>query len=98
MPLIRRNWNAVDADEWTREDWITIVISPIAYILLMLGTGLSMLLMPVGYVTLGLGIILTAVMHWIIDPKLKAVSTEYERKQAEYLKDLESKVRWGKKR
>jgi hypothetical protein len=94
MPLIRRNWDAVDADEWRREDWITIVISPIAYVLLMLGTALSFLLLPIGFVVLGAGIVLTALMHWVIDPKLKAVSVEYEKRQEAYLAELERNVRW----
>ena len=94
MPLIRRSWTAHQADEWTREDWITIVLSPICYTLLMLGVALSLLLRPAGYVMLVVGVVLTAVMHWIIDPKLKAISEEYESKQQEYLRELEEKVRW----
>ena len=35
-------------------------------------------------------------MHWIIDPKLKALSAEYEKKQQDYLHDLEASVRWKK--
>ncbi len=94
MPFIRRNWTAHEADEWTKEDWITIVISPICYILLTIGLALSLLLQTSGYVMLIVGIALTVVMHWIIDPKLKAISKDYERKQQEYLRQLEAQVRW----
>jgi hypothetical protein len=94
MPFIRRHWTALEADEWTREDWLTILISPIVYVLLTVGLALTIALQWWGYVMLGVGIVLTVVMHWIIDPKLKAVSEEYEKRQQEYLKELEAKARW----
>ncbi len=31
MAFIRRNWTAIEADEWTKEDWITIILSPLIY-------------------------------------------------------------------
>ena len=96
MAWIRRKWTAVEADEWTKEDWITIVISPIIYILLSVGVALSFLLMVEGFIILGISIVLIVLMHWIIDPKLKAVSEEYEKKQQEYLEELEEIVRWKK--
>jgi len=96
MSMIRRTWTAVDADEWTKEDCLAIIISPLAYVAVMLGTALSMLLLPVGYLLLGLGILLTVLMHWVIDPKLKAISDEYEQKQARYIEDLERSTRWEK--
>ncbi len=94
MGWIKKKWTAAEADEWTKEDWITIVISPIAYILMMLGVALSFLLLTSGFVLLGLGIVATIVMHKIIDPKLKAISDEYETKQKEYILELERSVRW----
>ncbi len=94
MAFIRREWTPGDADEWTKDDWYTIVISPLAYILLTIGTALSLMLFPVGYVTLAAGIVLTVLMHWIIDPKLKVVSGEYEKRQREYLDELERAARW----
>ncbi len=96
MPFIRRNWTATEADEWTKEDWITIILSPLSYFLLTMGVALSLLLFWYGYLILAVGIVLTAVMHWIIDPKLKAISSEYEKKQQDYLHDLEASVRWKK--
>ena len=42
MKFIKRSWTPVEADEWTKEDWITIIISPIAYILMMVGVALSL--------------------------------------------------------
>jgi len=94
MAFIRREWTPGDADEWTREDWLTIVISPLAYVFLMIGAALSLLLMPSGYVILAIGVVLTLLMHWIIDPKLKVISGEYEKRQREYIEELERKARW----
>lgn len=94
MKFIKRSWSAAEADEWTKEDWLVIAISPIAYILIMIGVALSFLLLWPGFIILALGIIATVVMHWIIDPKLKAISDEYESKQKEYIMELERSVRW----
>jgi antibiotic biosynthesis monooxygenase (ABM) superfamily enzyme len=94
MSFINRKWTPAHADEWTKEDWITIIISPLAYVLLSIGIGLSLLLLPVGFIVLAAGIILTIIMHWIIDPKLKTISSEYEKKQKDYLETLERSARW----
>jgi hypothetical protein len=94
MGFIKRKWTAAEADEWTREDWLAIIISPFAYILIMLGVALSFLLLWTGFIILGLGIFLTALLHWIINPKLKAVSDDYEKKQKDYIQELERSIRW----
>ena len=83
--MIKRNWTPQEADEWRKEDWIAIVISPLCYILLTLGTALTIFMLVSGYVMLGVGIVLTILLHWVIDPKLKAISSEYETKQQQYL-------------
>jgi hypothetical protein len=41
-----------------------------------------------------LGTALGVLMFWVIDPKLKAVSVEYELQQAKYLERLERRMRW----
>jgi hypothetical protein len=92
--MIKRTWSAAEADEWTKEDWIVIVISPLAYLFLMLGIALSMLLLASGFVLLGIGIVLTIILHWVIDPKLKSISHEYEQNQARYIEELERTARW----
>jgi uncharacterized membrane protein YbaN (DUF454 family) len=94
MALIRRTWTAKEADEWTKEDTITVIISPIIYALITVGTALSLLLIPIGFLLLGLGIILTLAMVYIINPKLAATSEEYEKKQKQYLDALEKKIKW----
>ena len=92
--MIRRKWSANEADEWTKEDWIAIVLSPLCYVLVTIGAALSILLQMSGYIMLAIGIVMTVLLHLVIDPKLKAISKEYETKQQGYLQELEAKVRW----
>ncbi len=92
--MIRRKWSANEADEWTKEDWIAIVLSPLCYVLVTIGAALSILLQMSGYIMLAIGIVMTVLLHLVIDPKLKAISEEYETKQQGYLQELEAKVRW----
>lgn len=94
MAFIRKEWTPQEADNWTKEDWIAIILSPLAYIFLAIGIGLSFLMLWWGYVIFFIGIVLTLLMHLVIDPKLKKISSEYEKRQKEYLKELDRKVRW----
>lgn len=94
MAWIRRNWTPAEADEWRREDWMAIVISPLAYISLTIGVALSLLLLPIGFIILAVGLGLTSLLFFIINPKLKAISSGYEKKQKEYLESLERLQRW----
>lgn len=94
MPFIRRKWTSKEADEWTREDTIAVIISPIVYVLLMIGTALSMFAMWQGFAILAAGIVLMLAMIWIIDPKLSSVSEAYEKKQKGYIEELERTIKW----
>ena len=96
MSWIKRRWTAVEADRWTKEDYITFVVSPLVYVLLLVGTALSLLLRWYGFLLLGIGLALFFFMLWVIDPKLKAISEDYEIKQKQYLEDLEKIARWEK--
>ena len=93
--MIRRTWTPQDAQHWTKEDWIAIVLSPLAYFFIALGVALSLFLKISGFIFLLLGILCAALMYYVINPKLQAVSNEYEERQKKYLEDLETKVRWG---
>jgi Na+/proline symporter len=93
-PLIRRSWTPEQADGWTREDWIAVVLSPLVFAALMIGLTKLLLLQPGGF-WLVLGAVLgTVVIYWVIDPKLRAVSSEYEVRQARYVEQLEQRMRW----
>jgi uncharacterized membrane protein len=94
MSFIRRTWTAKDADEWTKEDLLAVIISPLIYILLTIGIAFMSLLMPLGFIMTGAGILLTFVMIYIINPKLSVISEDYEKKQQQYLDELEKKVKW----
>ncbi len=94
MGFIKRTWQPHEADEWTKEDWIAIVLSPLSYIFITIGLAMSIFLLTMGFVFLIIGIIMTAVMFWVIDPKIKTISGEYEKKQQQYLDDLEKIQRW----
>ncbi len=94
MAFIKRRWTPKEADEWRKEDWIAILLSVLAYITITVGSALSFLLLTSGFIILGVGILLTLLMYWVIDPKLKMISSEYEKKQKEYLLQLEKIQTW----
>jgi vacuolar-type H+-ATPase subunit I/STV1 len=95
MSWIRREWTSEAADRWSREDWIAALFSAMAYLLILLGSALSLLAMPVGFMLLGGGILAAAAMYFVIDPKLRAISADYEKKQKAYLERLERLTRWS---
>jgi len=93
-PLIKRTWTAAEAEEWTREDWIVIVLSPLVMGAFMIGVASLLLLRPLGLTLTASAVLGAFLIYWIIDPKLRAVSSEYETRQAAYLEDLERGLRW----
>ena len=94
MSLVRREWTPEAADEWTREDLLACVCAAGAYITLAVGAALAILLQWEGFVLLGVTAVLIWLMVYIIDPKLRAVSAEYEKRQQAYLKELDQITRW----
>ena len=69
---------------------MVILMSPLVLGGLMIGVVWSLLLMPAGFVILAASIGGTVLIWWIIDPKLRAVSAEYEQQQAEYIEQNEA--------
>ncbi len=96
-PLIKRTWSASEAEEWTREDWIVIALSPLVMAFFMIGVASLLILRPGGIILTASALLGTILIYWIIDPKLKAISAEYEQRQAKYLEELERGVRWENK-
>ena len=94
MAWLKRSWTPEEADEWTKEDLIASILSPLAYITLTIGAALSLLALTMGYIIFIIGIILTLAMYFVIDPKLRKISSEYEKKQQVYLEELEKNQRW----
>jgi Na+/proline symporter len=93
-PLIRRSWTPEEADDWSREDWIAIFLSPVVYALIIIGIARLLLGQLDGVIATLAGIACAFLLYWVIDPKLRAVSVDYEAKQAAYLDELERSVRW----
>lgn len=93
-PFLKRTWTPREADAWTREDWIAIVLSPLVFAAGMVGTAQVLLLQPEGWLWLTVAVGGSFLLYWIIDPKLRAISEEYEAKQAAYLATQESRQRW----
>ena len=88
--LVRRQWTAAEAEQWTREDWMVIVLSPLVLAALMIGVTWSLLLRPGGLIVLAFALLGTGLIWWIIDPKLRAVSAEYEARQGRYIEENEA--------
>jgi len=93
-PFIRRSWTPEQANSWTREDWIAIVLSPVVMGLLMIGVTKLLLLQTGGALMLAGAVLGSGIIYWVIDPKLKAVSAEYEAQQEQYVRQLEQRLRW----
>ena len=94
MKIFKRNWTPAEAEEWRKEELFACIFSSLAYMAILIGSAMSFLLMPVGFVILGAGVVCTVLMYYIIDPKLKTISEEFEKKQKEYIEDLEKITRW----
>ena len=93
-PLIRRSWTADQAGEWTREDWIVIVLSPLVFASILFGLTKLLLLQISGLWLVLAAVAGAAAIYWVIDPKLRAVSRGFGTTQAKYLEELERSVRW----
>jgi hypothetical protein len=86
---LRRTWTAEEADAWSLEDGFAIVASPLAFGLIMIGLAKLLLLQWEGlWLLLAAGFCIF-VMFALIDPKLRALSADYEARQAEYLRTLD---------
>jgi Zn-dependent membrane protease YugP len=92
--VFRRKWTAHEADEWTKEDYWAVVFSSLSYLLVTIGSALCFLLPVWGLLLTGAGLVCAGVMYWIIDPKLRTISLEYEARQKEYLKELDRIMSW----
>jgi hypothetical protein len=94
MAFIRRTWTPAAAERWSREDTIAVIVSPLIYMLLMIGVALAALGRITGFVMVGVAIVLVLLLVYVIHPKLSAVSEEYEKKQKGYLESLDRKMKW----
>lgn len=91
---VKREWTAAEADDWSKEDVIAAGLGVVCFVAVAIGTPYAFLLRPVGFLLLAIGVAVGLLMLWIINPKLEAVSTEYEKRQKDYLEHLEKIMRW----
>ena len=97
MSFWKTEWTKEEAELWTKEDLVAAILLAISFGGIIIGAVYSFLLMPIGFITLGLAIVAGILGVKIIMPKLQSISREYEKRQAEYLKDLEKIARWEEK-
>lgn len=94
MSIIKKEWSSEEADSWTKEDFFAVVLSVLSFLMVFLGTCYAVLLQSIGFILLFLGALLTIFTFRIINPKLDAVSADYEKKQKKYLEDLDKIIKW----
>ena len=94
MSLFRKDWTPADADEWTIHDLLASMLSVASYFLVAVGVAGALLLKVWGFVALAAGLVSIVLMFLIIDPKLKAMSQGFEKKQQKFLEHLDKTTRW----
>jgi UPF0716 family protein affecting phage T7 exclusion len=96
MGIFEKNWTPEQADEWTVHDLIACVLSVVSYVLVAVGSAAALLLLVWGFVALAIGIICMVLMYRVIDPKLRAMSKAFAKRQQQYLEQVDKAVRWEK--
>ena len=94
MSLFKKNWTAHEADRWTRHDFLACVFGVLAFVLVTVGVAGALLLQTWGFISLGLSILFSWLTFKVIDPKLRALSGGFEKRQAGYLDAVERQNRW----
>ena len=97
---MEENMTAASAEkthkEWNGIDLLACILSSISYICILAGISLLLLNLWTGYLLTAMALVSAVVMFWVIDPKLRKVSTDYEKKQKEYLEELDRIIEWKK--
>jgi hypothetical protein len=87
---------AYDSEEWNGTDLLACILSAISYLSILSGTTLLFLNQWTGYLLTSIALVSAAVMFIVIDPKLRRISSEYEKKQKGYLEELDRIIEWKK--
>jgi hypothetical protein len=98
MDTPEKGWTPARADEWTVHDLLAAVLSVAAYTLVAVGTTGALLLQTWGFVALAVGIVCVVLMYLVIDPKLRAMSRAFARRQDEFLRHVDRTTRWEQSR
>ena len=94
MERLRKDWSPDQADEWTIHDLLASLLSVVAYMLTAIGVAGALLLRVWGFVALVVGIVSVVLMYRVIDPKLRAMSEAFAKRQDEFLKHVDKTTRW----
>ena len=94
MSLFKRTWTGDEADRWTKHDFFACLFGVLAFFFVTVGVAGTMLLQMWGFITLGLAVVFTWLTFKVIDPKLRALSEAFEKKQASYLETMDQSNRW----
>lgn len=98
MNTPEKEWTPAQADEWTIHDLLASVLSVVAYTLVAVGTAGALLLQTWGFIALAIGGVCVVLMYLVIDPKLRAMSRAFARRQDEFLKHIDQTTRWEQER
>ncbi len=80
--------------EWTTDDLVACVLSALIYFNGLAATALVLINNTTGWIMAAETIVELVLMFKIIDPKLKSVSSSFEKKQKQYLEELDRIVEW----
>ncbi|MBN2289770.1 MAG: hypothetical protein JXQ83_10595 [Candidatus Glassbacteria bacterium] len=80
--------------EWSGIDLLACILSAVSYFCILSGVTLLLLNLWTGYLLTALALVSAAAMFLVIDPKLRRVSSRYEKKQKEYLEELDRIIEW----
>jgi len=80
--------------EWTTDDLLACVLSALAYFNGLAATALVVMGNLTGWILAVATVFELILMFKIIDPKLKNVSENFEKKQKQYLEELDRIVEW----
>jgi hypothetical protein len=94
MSLFRQHWTPARADEWTIHDLLACILSTASYVLIGVGMAGTLLLQLWGFIALAAGIVSIVLMFFVIDPKLKAMSEAFAKRQQEFLEHVDKTTRW----
>jgi len=92
--LVKGSPEIVSYKEWSWEDLMACILSPLAYFNGLAGVALLFLNQWTGWVLTINALALGAAMFYIIDPKLSRLSSDFEKKQKEYLEELDRMIEW----
>ena len=94
MKLLKQQWTAEEADRWTVHELLACIFGVMAFVLVSLGVAGTLLLQGWGFFALGLAFFFSWLTYKVIDPKLRALSQSYEKKQASFLESVNKHNRW----